>query len=434
MVTSGIDDLRDGVTLSELCDVVLSGADPASFKLHPTSDLGHTPQQRLHRVLEAVQKHDTGILVPVSISSKRGGQPWADDEIFWLLECLRLLQGSRPVPRAQQRPPPSQGDGANARTDGHLSRLPLDAHDFPARPPRTDDRDALPGDGKSGVRSLRDRQEQCAGEEDAGAAARRARLVSDVMREKSRALAQPLASELLADMAVGSGSTPPRWIGRSRSPVPEAGDKQEHPTNRAPGCENGDELPMQPRSHLSWDVQPLEPSSEEVQAHAASVVKEKVSEGWQSLCVTARTHARTHARTYTHTRARAHTHTYTHTGEAERARAGERGSCRHPPRALGEIPAHVRRWRACGRRGGGGKGGAEGVAADRETGGGGGGARGSDSSFDARASGQAGASAQARALTPASRGDALFDAHARAAGCRGPLGGGRRSGLGQAHG
>ena len=123
MVTSGIDDLRDGVTLSELCDVVLSGADPASFKLHPTSDLGHTPQQRLHRVLEAVQKHDMGILVPVSISSKRGGQPWADDEIFWLLECLRLLQGSRPVPRAQQRPPPSQGDGANARTDGHLSRL-----------------------------------------------------------------------------------------------------------------------------------------------------------------------------------------------------------------------------------------------------------------------------------------------------------------------
>ena len=100
MVAGGVEDLRDGATLAELCDVVVRGADPSSFQLRPSDD--RAPSSRFQRVLRELQAHRRDIRIPASLTGKDAAKPWADNEVC----CTPLPSAARKVRRASPAPSP----------------------------------------------------------------------------------------------------------------------------------------------------------------------------------------------------------------------------------------------------------------------------------------------------------------------------------------
>jgi hypothetical protein len=100
MVAGGVEDLRDGATLAELCDVVVRGADPSSFQLRPSDD--RAPSSRFQHVLRELQAHRRDIRIPESLTGKDAAKPWADDEVC----CTPLANTARKVRRASPAPSP----------------------------------------------------------------------------------------------------------------------------------------------------------------------------------------------------------------------------------------------------------------------------------------------------------------------------------------
>jgi len=110
MVAGGAEDLRDGATLAELCDVVIRGADPSSFQLRPSDD--RSPASRFQRVLGELRAHRRDIRIPASLAGKDAAKPWDDDEV---------RRPSRAPPGRPAAPPP-HGSSPGARGSGAAPR------------------------------------------------------------------------------------------------------------------------------------------------------------------------------------------------------------------------------------------------------------------------------------------------------------------------